>query len=395
MKKYIIPIGILIIGFMIYRMLQTNNVTEPATEYELKPTAEQIHIPIDDDTKLFTRAMHHFTDVNGTEYLTIENTETADDYYYINFYRLDSCKLSHKVKIAKEGPNGIPNMMGHGILDLNHIFIHAFSTPEVYEIDRNGIILNRFSYPTAQNGKMTTPTDFNSLIYKPLIIQDNKLFCMQYPMPPNCTGEQLKQTPLTVIIDTLTQKVETSQLCYPELWSKGDGMGVNPHCSRIFDGERFIYAFRMSHDLLVTKDHIHSEIIPTKSKYIEELQTEGFSRDLEFDTFQKLASEQASYGNILYDKYRKVYYRFVYPKCSIETMNPEYIFCRKEFSIMVLDKNFKILGETLFPAGKYVPALFFINENGLYLSTNNTDNPEMTDDELSFQCFNFQNNNTK
>ena len=31
MKKYIIPIGILIIGFMIYRMLQTNNVTEPAT----------------------------------------------------------------------------------------------------------------------------------------------------------------------------------------------------------------------------------------------------------------------------------------------------------------------------------------------------------------------------
>lgn len=76
-------------------------------------------------------------------------------------------------------------------------------------------------------------------------------------------------------------------------------------------------------------------------------------------------------------------------------MNPEYIFCRKEFSIMVLDKNFKILGETLFPAGKYVPALFFINENGLYLSTNNTDNPEMTDDELSFQCFNFQNNNTK
>ena len=90
-------------------MLQTNNVTEPATEYELKPTAKQIHIPIDDDTKLFTRAMHHFTDVNGTEYLTIENTETADDYYYINFYRLDSCKLSHKVKIAKEGPNGIPN----------------------------------------------------------------------------------------------------------------------------------------------------------------------------------------------------------------------------------------------------------------------------------------------
>ena len=72
MKKYIIPIALLIIGFMIYRMLQTNNVTEPATEYELKPTAEQIHIPIDDDTKLFTRAMHHFTDVNGTEYLTIE-----------------------------------------------------------------------------------------------------------------------------------------------------------------------------------------------------------------------------------------------------------------------------------------------------------------------------------
>lgn len=67
-------------------------------------------------------------------------------------------------------------------------------------------------------------------------------------------------------------------------------------------------------------------------------------------------------------------------------MDPEYIFCRKEFSIMILDENFNVLGETLFPAGKYIPALFFVNEKGLFLSVNNTSNPQMTDDKLVFQC---------
>lgn len=356
------------------------------TQYKLEETTEQIIIPIDSNTKLFSRSMHHFTDTTGIEYLTIENTETTDSYYYINFYRLDSCVLSHRVKIEKEGPNGIPRMMGHGVIDLDHIFISAFNRPLIYQINKQGIIMNKYDFSKTDDGLITTGTDFNSLIYKPLIIQNHKIFCMQYPMPPNCDGEQLKKTPLTVTIDTISKEVKASKLCYPELWSKGDGMGLNPHCSRIFDGKRFIYAFRMSHDLLVTEDHIKGESITAKSQYIDDLQTEGFSNKLSFSEFNKLASEQACYGNIIYDPYKNIYYRFVYPKCKIDSMDPEYVFCRKEFSIMILDENFNVLGETLFPAGKYVPALFFVNEKGLFLSVNNTSNPQMTDDKLVFQC---------
>lgn len=367
------------------------NQDKSRMDYELTPVSKRIEIPIDDNTKLFTRAMHHFVDTTGVEYLTIENSENTDDYNYINFYRLDSCKLAYKIKIAKEGANGIPRFMGHGILDLNNIFVSAFGTSFIYQIDKEGNIKKRYDYRTTEEENPTTSTDFNTLIYKPLIIKDHKIYCMQYPMPPNCNKEQLTQTPLTITIDTLTQKVETQKLCYPALWSRGNGMGLNPHCSRIYDGKQFIYAFRMSHDIIVTKDHIESKHIRAKSQYIDELQTEGFSNKLSFEEFNKLASEQATYGNIVYDKYRDVYYRFAYPECEVNSTSFEYIFCRKEFSIIILDNEFNIIGETLFPAGKYAPGLFFVNQDGLYLSLNNTENPEIGDDELVFQCLELRN----
>ena len=112
---------------------------------------------------------------------------------------------------------------------------------------------------------------------------------------------------------------------------------------------------------------------------------------MSFEEFNKLASEQATYGNIVYDKYRDVYYRFAYPECEVNSTSFEYIFCRKEFSIIILDNEFNIIGETLFPAGKYAPGLFFVNQDGLYLSLNNTENPEIGDDELVFQCLELRN----
>ena len=152
---------------------------------------------------------------------------------------------------------------------------------------------------------------------------------MQYPTPSNANGEQLIKTPLSLTIDTLTNKTTKLPLTYPALWKEGKGMGLNPHCSRIYDGEQFIYAFRMNENILITKDHIKSKTIPIKSKYINKLNTEGLSKDLSFKDFEKKADEQAVYGNIIYDKYRNVYYRFAYPECKIDKTYFEYIFCRK------------------------------------------------------------------
>ena len=60
---------------------------------------------------------------------------------------------------------------------------------------------------------------------------------------------------------------------------------------------------------------------------------------------------------------------------------------RKRFSIIVLDENFNLIGETLFPDYTYNSWLMFIREDGLYISSSHCMNPEFSDDTLVFQKF--------
>jgi hypothetical protein len=102
----------------------------------------------------------------------------------------------------------------------------------------------------------------------------------------------------------------------------------------------------------------------------------------------KKTCETARYGHILYDKYRRVYYRFVYPETELED-NLNYLSIlhsgKKEFSIMILDEAFNVLGETKFPSFSYVPHIGFINEDGLYLSVSHFMRDDYSDDWLRFE----------
>lgn len=103
----------------------------------------------------------------------------------------------------------------------------------------------------------------------------------------------------------------------------------------------------------------------------------------------KAQCEHASYGKILYDKYRNVYYRFVYPYCEIDDYSGDYLDLyrsgKKTFSIIVLDKQLNVIGETSFPPYTYNSNLAFILEDGLYVSLNHIKNPDYSDDILRFQ----------
>ena len=102
------------------------------------------------------------------------------------------------------------------------------------------------------------------------------------------------------------------------------------------------------------------------------------------------ACENPNYGNLLFDKYRNVYYRIAYPETEIEkgVNGLELLhYGRKRFSIIILDKDFNIIGETLFPDYTYNSTVMFIREDGLYISDSHYLNPNYNDDLLSFRKF--------
>jgi hypothetical protein len=52
-----------------------------------------------------------------------------------------------------------------------------------------------------------------------------------------------------------------------------------------------------------------------------------------------------------------------------------------------LDKDFNIIGETLFPKYTYNPMIAFVHKNGLYISDSHVLNPSFDENALSFKCF--------
>lgn len=103
--------------------------------------------------------------------------------------------------------------------------------------------------------------------------------------------------------------------------------------------------------------------------------------------------EIPNYGNILYDSYREIYYRIAYPKTDIDaSIRPLELmdYGRKNFSIIILDKKFNKIGETLFPDYTYNSVQMFIREDGLYISESHYLNPGFSDDRLNFRKFVFE-----
>ena len=103
-------------------------------------------------------------------------------------------------------------------------------------------------------------------------------------------------------------------------------------------------------------------------------------------------NENPRYWHIMYDKYRNVYYRFAEMPYKLASNESPYDEPKgKEFSVIVLNADFEIIGETKFPGKKYFYKKSFVGREGLYISENNLENPQFDENKLVFTCFKIKN----
>lgn len=367
--------------------------------FALQEAEQVIKIPIDENTRTYTFSMHHFEDNDATEYVTLENPDYDSKYGVIQYYRLDSCKLSHTVKINYEGDNTIaPPLFGHGTLNLDEIMLTCDIQYFIYKINKNGKIIHRYQYCTnEEQADQYIGVELMSMYYNPLVVKNGKIYAALY-LPASeywsTDGHEIQfdKYPLNVEIDTATGDLKYSELRFPKLRTKFDKIGYLNNYSRIYDGKAFVYSFCALDSLYVTTDMRRFSTYPAKSRYME-INDEGYKMGLPHDESTKLVNTQARYGNIIHDKYRNVYYRFCHMRDDkvrdgdfTKYMRTNYLICHGEFSVQIIDSTFHVVGETKFERGKYAPMLFFVNKEGLWLSENNDENPNVSDDWLIFRC---------
>lgn len=226
------------------------------------------------------------------------------------------------------------------------------------------------------------------MIYAPMVMIDSCIYLNQYLKSKNdgYDGNDLASYPIAVEVNMKNGMAQKLPLKYPKLWAKKLLYPIFDY-SREFDGKNFIFSFNVSDYIYVTDDNISFEKYLCKSEYLKSEPINYYNPDPYIAKKQNV--ENASYGSVLYDKYRNVYYRFVYPQCELSKQDDlsEAFKTRKQFSIIILNSKFQIIGESLFPENIYMPRMFFIKEDGLYISNNNFNNPEFNENALKFQRF--------
>ena len=376
-------------------LLLTACSSKPKTEqaYSLQPTEQYLEYEIDEDTRVPLYHLYTF-EVNGTEYLTFPNRETRT----LLIYELLSGKFVKKFSFHAEGPNGIgPRLDNYLMEDFHHIYIPGITHSVIYRTDTTGIIKDKILFPETEDGLLTIPSYYTNLQHKQLHFINGLLYIPQGINRRIGTDRWVEESPTAVVMDTLTRKLKRFPMLHPQgkisSSDYGNYMGDLSY-SMTYDGENFIYSFFCEDELYkVNPTDASVEKIPAASQYLSPITFKRIPDD--FSQTLKATCEMASYKNILYDKYRKVYYRFACPETALED-NLNYMQIlhngKKEFSIIILDEDLNIIGETKFPPFTYVPHICFIREDGLYISASHFMREDYSDDVLRFQKFVLQKN---
>lgn len=340
---------------------------------------------LDEETKMPYSFITSFADAAGSDFMCIQNGTKPE----LLIYAIETGKLEKKIKLSKEGDQAIVGGFGGCyIQDFNHIYVVSFYTNTIHVVDSNGVMKRKIDFSQTDSGQQLIP--FINSCQRRMYIIDSKIYIPQ--TLSRLYGERIiEDSPIGAVIDTVNHHIAALPMKHPRLITKDDigtAGASGAEYSFCFNGKTFVYAFAFEEIVRqTTLEHKEVKTSVAKSRYIDKIEVIKF-KNQEFDYILRNSCEHPSYGNIVYDKYRNVYYRFVFPGTQMES-NENYLeihrFGRKRFSIMVLDEDLQPIGETLFPEYTYNPNLYLLLPDGLYLSTSHIKNPKYSDDELCFQ----------
>jgi len=118
------------------------------------------------------------------------------------------------------------------------------------------------------------------------------------------------------------------------------------------------------------------------SKHIGDFNPIPESKFSDMSYLKQYHMEQPRYTNIVYDRFHDVYLRIASHK--VETDNMGHVI-RSSWSIIVLDNNYKKLGETLFDRKDYSDAIIITKKEGIYIA--NTPSFDKKSQKLKLSLF--------
>ncbi len=343
-------------------------------------TGNVMKIPIDNTVSPVTWRVQYYQK-NNKEYIAYLNQSTE-----LLFFNKTTGKIIRKLPLKQKEISFDGSIIGFHILNDSMVLLRN-SGYHYFVIDWQGKLRNKVHVQKKVAEQFVGPNMLTNSGFKtPLLLNDSTLNVCTYNHNPRNTCKEIKKHIISAKININNAKVVADKIQYQD--NCNGRLTSSTHYSRAYDGSRYVYSFDHSHNIHISNDNNKIDsIIEAKSKYFDK-DFISYYENNEHGSLKNIV-ESASYKVLIYDKYRKCYYRFFYLGCKLKKDEDPMVVGKwpHQYSIIVLDEKFNKVGENLLDKNKYYAINYFVAPEGLYISTNHIKNPDFDEDYLKFELF--------
>lgn len=378
----------ILFGFLVIGIISACQEKKDSV-YQLQPANELLRIELDSLTSNISEWLDFYYD----EQLDSGMLYSIDVLHNeLELYSLNKARLLDKVAYDREGPNGVGVLIEIGIQGLDSVLIFPAFDNSFYQSRLNDFALSKVEYqkPDEYAAIRSMTKYFGAKAYADgEFIYTRTLFGGNYMLMDN---EELSSKPLMYRVNVASGEVEFSHFTFPDDYWLGGKKYFE--FSSVVTEKQFVFSFFGDHHIYYGSSFDQPlERKMAKSKFL--------SSELEYlplgpnsEDRSRYVATTAHYGNLIYDQFREVYYRFCYPQKEAMPDQDlrEMIEFPEEFSVMILNADLEVIGETLLgsKSQKYASNNVFVGPKGLYISVNHPKSDLNQEDSFGFQLFTLQ-----
>lgn len=313
----------------------------------------------------------------------------------LDFYKVSDGQLINRIFLNLDEKFGTFIPQGFYYHNEDSIFVFPQMTLNgTLLLNRNGEVEKKYKFPIPEDSNHPMALNHSSIPSSPTIFYENKLFASIGTLKSTSHGDG---------IDPNTKKYLVADVKNEEIILKKD----------LSYPISYQFKYITNHHAILLREYIKNELIISSYPLLDSL----FIYDMDFNLisiklakssyfenfievpkntpakdYSKYIVSKSSYGRLMYDTYRNLYYRFVLiGRPFAESEDFEMTSSRKNrFSVLVLDNNFEVINEVTFPGSTYFNYSAFVGKKGLYLPKINSYNKNLSEDYITYDIFDFE-----
>jgi hypothetical protein len=336
-----------------------------------------VDIPVDTNSLNHSIYPVYYDDIStGRQYFVNGNSFLNS----IDFYDIDSKKLSRRMMFPKEGPQGINPTTAFFIKSLDSIYIQA-KPLTCYVVDSSGKIRSKANFPKSYAYSLNI--GHNSLFF----VRNDTAY---YPFCGYVSSDKLAGGASGRYLSLKDNKVGYAGVNYPTFF-RGNYAAAHHYMPHItYNGQDIVTQFGISSGVYTYNISTgQTQTYNLRSRYQKKVIpfTTGVSKTRDLDPAYE-GTVKDNYYAIFYDKYRKIYYSFF--RQGVAQKNPntgkEQDFEDQPMSVIIADEHFRYMGETLLEPYKYFNN-FVVSREGLMITNGHIKDKNVPEDKISFTLF--------